>query len=580
VTEEISRGYVSALRDFYEARRRAALEAIMARLTGKSVALFSYEDVRQKLKARGGVARGLQDIPLDAIVGSVGRYTDFTRSFLPRRDSDQHRWAKVKAIATDMEGLPPIEVYKIGETYFVQDGNHRVSVAREMGATYIQAYVTEIHTKVPLSPNDQPDDLILKAEYADFLERTHLDKLRPEADLSTTVPGQYQILEEHIQVHRYFMGLEQQRDIPYEEAVAHWYDEVYQPVVQLIQERGILRDFPERTETDLYLWVSEHRAALEEQLGWEIRPEAAAADLAAQSSPRPQRVVARVGERIRDAVVPDELEAGPSPGEWRRERSATRQDGRLFADILVPVSGQKTGWHALEQALRVAQREGGRLHGLHVVSSEAEYDAQEAQAVQAEFDRRCEAAGVPGKLVIEVGGIARKICERNRWTDLMVVNLAYPPPLQPAAKLSWGFRTLIQRCASPLLAVPEVISPLDHGLLAYDGSPKANEALSIAAYLADKWPISLVVVTVMDNGRIPLDTLSHAQGYLESLGVQATYVEASGSVPEAILKTAEEQPCNLIIMGGYGYGPVLEVVLGSAVDQVLRASQQPTLICR
>jgi nucleotide-binding universal stress UspA family protein len=116
--------------------------------------------------------------------------------------------------------------------------------------------------------------------------------------------------------------------------------------------------------------------------------------------------------------------------------------------------------------------------------------------------------------------------------------------------------------------------------LAYDGSPKANEALSIAAYLADKWPISLVVVTVMDNGHIPPNTLSQAQGYLESLGVQATYMEASGSVPEAILKTAEEHTCDLIIMGGYGHGPVLEVVLGSAVDQVLRASQQPTLICR
>ena len=98
MTEEISRGYVSALRDFYEARRRAALEAIMARLTGKSVDLFSYEDVRQKLKARGGVARGLQDIPLDAIVGSVGRYTDFTRSFLPRRDSDQHKSSICKNI--------------------------------------------------------------------------------------------------------------------------------------------------------------------------------------------------------------------------------------------------------------------------------------------------------------------------------------------------------------------------------------------------------------------------------------------------------------------------------------------------
>lgn len=581
MTEERPRGYASALNDFHEARQRAALEEIIARLTGKSVDLFAYEDVRQKLKATGSVARGLQDIPLNAIVGSVGRYADFTRSFLPRRDSDKYRWANVKAKVSELEGLPPIQVYKIGEAYFVQDGNHRVSVARELGASHIQAYVTEVHTKVPLSPEDQPDDLILKAEYAEFLEHTHLDELRPEVDLRMTVPGQYQVLEEHIRVHRHFMGLEQRREISYAEAAAHWYDEVYLPVVQVIQERGILRDFPERTETDLYLWVSEHRAALHKQLGWEIRPDTAAADLAARASPQPQRVVARVGERILDAIVPDGLESGPPPGEWRKEHLTGGRDGRLFLDILVPISGRKPGWHALEQALLVARREDGRLHGLHVISSEAdEGEHRTAQAIQAEFNQRCEAAGVEGKLAIEVGGIARKICERNRWTDLMVVNLAYPPPLEPAAKLSSGFRTLIRRCGRPLLAVPGVVSPLDRALLAYDGSPKANEALYIATYLADLWHIALVVVTVLDNGRIPADTLSRAQNYLEAHNVQATYVEARGPVPETILKTCEENACNLVIMGGYGYGPILEVVLGSAVDHVLRISQQPTLICR
>lgn len=573
-------GYASALRDFLEARRRASIEAIMARLTGKPVDLLSYEDVRQKLRARGGAARGLQDIPLTAIVGSVGRYTDFTRSFLPRRDSDQQRWARVKEKVTELGGLPPIEVYQIGEAYFVKDGNHRVSVARELDATYIQAYVTEIRTRVPLSPDDQPDDLILKAEYADFLDHTQLDKLRPESDLSVTVPGQYRELEEHIEVHRYFMGLEERREIPYQEAVAHWYDEVYLSMMHVIQEQGILRDFPHRTEADLYLWVSQHRAALEDRLGWEIQPKAAATDLAAQSSSRPQRVVARVGEKLLDAVTPDELEAGPSPGEWRRERGLTGWDGHLFADILVPVSGEETSWYALEQALEIARRESGRLLGLHVVASGAETDSQKALAAQAEFHRRCEAVNVPGRLVIEVGGIARRICERNRWTDLVVANLAYPPPSEAVAKLSSGFRTLIRRCSSPVLAVPGTPSSLDRILLAYDGSPRADEALFVATYLTDRWRVSLTVVTVSGNGGVSDDTLTQAQRYLESHELQVTYIEESGSVSDKILKVAQEQGSNLIVMGGYGHSPVLEVMLGSAVDQVLRASRQPVLICR
>jgi nucleotide-binding universal stress UspA family protein len=440
--------------------------------------------------------------------------------------------------------------------------------------------VTEVHTKVPLSPDTQPDGLIVKAEYADFLERTHLDELRPQADLSVTAPGQYQLLEEHIEVHRYFMGLEQQREISYDEAVTHFYDEVYLPVVQVIRQRGILRDFPERTETDLYLWVSEHRAELEQELGWEIGTEAAAADLAAQFSPRPQRVVARVSEKLMGAVMPDELEAGPSPGEWRKEHLAARHDDRLFADILVAVNGEESGWHALDQALKVARREEARLHGLHVVPSETQRNSEEVRAVQSEFDRRCEAAGIPGRLALEVGGVARRICERARWNDLVVLSLSYPPAPQPIARLGSGLSTLLRRCARPVLAVPESSSNLGRALLAYDGSPKADEALFVATYLSGRWNIPLVVLTVIETGRTTSEALAHAQNYLETHGTQAVFVKESGPVAEAILKAADEHESDLIIMGGYGLRPVLEVVLGSAVNHILRASRRPMLICR
>ena len=154
---------------------------------------------------------------------------------------------------TRLTGLPPIEVYNIGDAYFVKDGNHRVSVARQLGNETIQAYVTEVRTRVPMTADLTPDDLILKAEYADFLEQTHLDELRPDADLNVTIPGQYPKLLEHIAVHQYYRGLDLDREVSYLEAVAHWYDTVYLPIIELISERGIMRSFPDRTETDLYL---------------------------------------------------------------------------------------------------------------------------------------------------------------------------------------------------------------------------------------------------------------------------------------------------------------------------------------
>ncbi len=580
MTDQSLKTIHTAIQDFRRARDRAAIERILALLRGKSADLLCYEDVREKLKAQATSSKELRDIPLDAIVGSVGRCSDFTRSFLPIQENDESRWARVELAMETLSGVPPIDVYQVGDAYFVLDGHHRVSVARRFGATHIQAYVTKVRTRVPLSPDAQPDDLIVKAEYAEFLERTNLDKLWPEADLSVSVPGQYEALVEHIEVHRYYMGLEQGHEIPYEEAVAHWYDTVYLPAVEVIREQGILRDFPGRTETDLYLWLAVHRTALEEELGWEIGPEAAAAILAAEFSPRPQRVVSRVGERILDAVTPDELQAGPPPGQWREERLEARRGNRLFADVLVAVSGEEIGWHALEQALTVARHEGARVLGLHVASSKAQAVGAAAQAVRAEFDRRREAASVEGKMVIETGGVSRRTCERARWADLVVLGLAHPPASQPLARLGSGFRTLLRRCPRPVLAVPGPPTPMDRVLLAYDGSPKADEALFVATYLVGQWQASLVVATVIEAGRTTVEALNRAEEYLQTHSATATFVRESGAVAEVILRTAEAHACNLIALGGYGFSPVLEVVLGSAVDRVLRESRVPVLICR
>jgi nucleotide-binding universal stress UspA family protein len=569
---------VSAVQDFQRARRRARLEQIMARLTGASTELLNYEEVRKKLKATHTTTRGLQDIPIDAIVGSVGRYTDFTRSFLPRQDEDQTRWARVEAAMTDLSGLPPVEVYQIGDTYFVMDGNHRVSAARQLGATHVEAYVTESHTSVPLTPDVQAEDLIVKAEYADFLEHTNLDTLRPDADLSMTLPGKYHELEEHISVHRYFMGVEQKREIPVAEAVAHWYDQVYLPVIEIIRENGILRDFPDRTETDLYLWILDHRDELGQEMAWEISPEAAADDLVDRFSPRLKHVFARIVDALRKVVVPSQMAPGPPTGKWRRERSGEQPADRLFTSILVAV-GKDGEWHAVEHGLEVARREGGHIVGLHVVPTEVKKDAESVQTIQAEFERRCAEASIQMQWVSAAGNIAPTICERARWLDLVVVNVAHPPGDQPIARLGSGFRTIVQHCPTPVLAVPRVSSHMGRALLAYDGSPKADEALFVSTYLAGQWHIPLTVVTVMESDRTTATTIGRAKRYLHQHGVEATFIEKQGPVGESILAAAEEHGSELIVMGGYS-NPVLEIVLGSTVDTILQAGRYPVLISR
>ena len=571
---------LAAIRDFRRARQQANLDAVIGSLIGRPSGLFSFDEVKHKLKGSISNGRRLEEVPLDAIVGSVGRYTDFNRQFRPRNDSAELRWIRVKAAIESSIGVPPIELYRIGKAYFVLDGNHRVSVLRRMGATQVQAYVTEVQTRVPLSPYDSPDDLILKAEYTEFLECTKLVEQRPHANLGVTSPGRYAGIAEEIDAHRAALSAEGEQDVTFEAAAASWFDTIYLPVIDSIRRQGILRDFPERTETDLYVWLSQHRADLEQQLGWNIAPEAVANDLVSRHSRAPRRVIARLGERLWDAVTPSALGSGPPPGEWRRDRGAALAEARLFADLLVPISGEPASWFALEQALVVARHEGVRIAGLLIVHTAADRASAESQAVRDEFDRRCAEAAVHGNLAIEVGTVTDTICDRARWNDLVVVNLAYPPSAAPVARLRNGFRALVQRCPRPILAVPQVVSPLSRALLAYDGSPKAQEALYVATYLALQWQIPLTVVAVIEGEHGPSSPLDRARHYIESHGPAASFVEQSGPVAEAILRAAATSASDLILLGGYGFYALLEAVMGSTVDQVLREAKQPVLICR
>ena len=315
---------------------------MLARLTGQAADLLPYDEVRRKLRGVESAGQRLEDIPLDAVVGSVGRYGDFNRAFLPLKDSDQGRWVGVKRAMAGLSGVPPIEVYRMGNVYFVKDGNHRVSVARQLGMSHIEAYVTDVVTPVSVEPDLQPDDLILKAEYADFLERTQLHSSHPDADLNVTAPGEYEHLLEHIKVHQYYMGLNEKRTVNLTEAATHWYDTVYVPIAELVTELGLLEDFPNRSVADLYLWLSRYQDELSASLGWSLSPQSVTTGVKDSLAPR------------RRAPLVDE-----NPTTY------------LAEDILVAVSGTEAGWQALEQALVIGRRERARLYGLHVVATPA-----------------------------------------------------------------------------------------------------------------------------------------------------------------------------------------------------------------
>ncbi len=265
--------------DFRQARARALFNRILALLSGQRRELLAYDQVREKLHLGGPVYRGVQTVRVDKIVGSVDRYRDFDNLFLPTQSRTQDRWHRVNRAWYQDISLPPVLLYKVGDVYFVVDGNHRVSVARNRGQEFIDAEVRECAARVRLHPGIGPDDLERLHERVEFLERSRIDEIRPEAQIETTLLGGYDRLIEHIAVHRYYMGLEREREIPEAEAVAHWYDSLYKPVSEVIEQSGVLESFPGRTTADMYLWVMDHLHFLRRQPGGEsVDPASAAHD--------------------------------------------------------------------------------------------------------------------------------------------------------------------------------------------------------------------------------------------------------------------------------------------------------------
>jgi hypothetical protein len=264
--------YLEGVNAFQSARSRAFWQDMIGLLRGKPAELLSFDEIKTRLRLREESYKGLQNVPLDRIIGSVGRYRDFTGDFLPRSGKMQERWSRVYAQANSLEGMPPIELYKVDDVYFVRDGNHRVSVARQMGQKTIEAHVTELPTPIDLEPGMSGKELDAAEAYAEFLQITRLNQTRPHhQSIKLSEPQRYVDLLGHVYMHQRTLQVEGQPDLTLAEAAADWYDNVYRPAVTLIRKYEILQHYPKRTEGDLYLWLVDHLSEVKAQLGDEAR---------------------------------------------------------------------------------------------------------------------------------------------------------------------------------------------------------------------------------------------------------------------------------------------------------------------
>jgi len=250
---------IRAIQDFDSARARAFWRNLRTILTGRAERLRSIEPMLRAAGTEGRSFGGVHEIPVDRIAGSVApdlKSGDFDPSFLPLNRRMRERWTRIYQAMVEGDELPPIDVYKVDDLYYVIDGHHRVSVARALGRPTINARVINVKTRAPLGPQTDTRALLSAAEYAHFLDATQLHRTRPEARLNCSRLGRYDEMMKHILGHGWFLSQEQQRGVSLQEAAASWYDHVYMPIAKAIRKHNVLEKLPGWTEADVYVEVT------------------------------------------------------------------------------------------------------------------------------------------------------------------------------------------------------------------------------------------------------------------------------------------------------------------------------------
>ncbi|OJF75995.1 MAG: transcriptional regulator [Treponema sp. CETP13] len=256
--------------DFIKAHNKAMYNGIQHFLNPDETELLSFSDIKKWLKPKDEIYTGMQCVPISLIVGSEGRYKDFDNHFFPKNTHLQKRWERIdQAHLTDII-LPPIKLYELGGLYFVRDGNHRVSVAKSQGVIDIDAEVVSLQSEINLIPGMSKRQIlhrVIDYEKKIFYQETGFGDITDDWELNLSSPGQYDVILNHILIHKYYINQNMTKEIEMHDAILSWYNNVYIPVIRVIKKQKIMKRFHKRTESDMYVWLIRYWDELKQQLG-------------------------------------------------------------------------------------------------------------------------------------------------------------------------------------------------------------------------------------------------------------------------------------------------------------------------
>jgi hypothetical protein len=290
----------------------------------KAAEAKSFKENQQQEEAFDTRNLGTRMVPLDKIVGSVGRYHDFDDTFRLKDHVPHDRLQNIKKAIRDGQPMPPVDLYQIKDEYYVLDGNHRVSAAKEFGYGAIDARIMEF------IPSKNTLENILYREKAGFSEKTGL----PQA-IELTEIGQYVHLALQVSKHRRYLEQVHGERVSFENAALDWYKTIYLPLVGVIEKARLIDSFPERTIADLYAYISSHQ--------WE------------------KGLTRRYGTGI-DELIPKDMEDFRKKMSNKKENEYPEMQREITAFVLLNVSAKKEN-HIIEKLY--ALHEAREIHSVH-----------------------------------------------------------------------------------------------------------------------------------------------------------------------------------------------------------------------
>ncbi len=240
-----------------KARRKELFRRVGRLLTRRPQGhLLNLEEVQSQLKSFEQSYVGVRSIPIDQIVGSVARSSDFDDDFLPVSDRLETRWQSLENRFPD-GGFPPIVVFKVGDAFFVADGHHRVAIAKQRKMDYLDAEITEIHTPYEIDADTDVTELVHLGQQRIFMEASGLGAVVPGARFTFTRPWRYAELLDNLKVHGWDLVASRNEFVTREEIARSWFETVYLPTIKLIRDADLPNMCEDMTIDDLFLWVGD-----------------------------------------------------------------------------------------------------------------------------------------------------------------------------------------------------------------------------------------------------------------------------------------------------------------------------------